>query len=280
MRRLSDNGYWNALYRGAATNARRAAWLPWCLRNYADVRLWDHLLPQLVPPGAGTRVVEIGSAPGANLVRFHQRFGCTVYGIEYAAHGCAVNRSLFRAHGIAEEQVIEADFFDAAVQQQYQDRFDVVFSQGFIEHFDEPAAVIEKHLNVLKEGGVLIVTIPNIQHMNYLLTKVFNPAVLPLHNLKIMRLPVFRALFEGLPVRVIQCGYSGVFSLDILNTPAGSWKTWLLRASKILCLPLQWLLRLVRPCRWESAALSPYFVYIGRKQAAGKHAHDHQQPKD
>ncbi len=269
MRRLSDAGYWNALYPSAATHTTRAALLQWCLRSYADVCLWDQLLPQLVPPGASTSVVEIGSAPGANLVRFHKRFGCDVYGIEYAAQGCAVNRNLFHAQGVAEDHVIEADFFDAAVQQRYKDRFDVVFSQGFIEHFDDPGTVIAHHLHLLKEGGLLVITIPNIQQVNYLLTKVFNPAVLPLHNLKIMRVPVFRALFDGLPLRVVHCGYSGVFSLDIFNTPVGSWKAWLLRVCKFLCLPLQWLLHMVRPRRWESAGLSPYLVYAGYKQSSG-----------
>jgi 2-polyprenyl-3-methyl-5-hydroxy-6-metoxy-1,4-benzoquinol methylase len=36
-----------------------------------------------------------------------------------------------------------------------------VISFGFIEHFDNPENVIQKHLDLLKPGGILIVGVPN-----------------------------------------------------------------------------------------------------------------------
>jgi ubiquinone/menaquinone biosynthesis C-methylase UbiE len=38
--------------------------------------------------------------------------------------------------------------------------FDIVFSQGLIEHFKNPLAVIKEHTRVLTEGGFLIINVP------------------------------------------------------------------------------------------------------------------------
>jgi 2-polyprenyl-3-methyl-5-hydroxy-6-metoxy-1,4-benzoquinol methylase len=41
--------------------------------------------------------------------------------------------------------------------------FDVVLSGGFIEHFTDVAAIVQKHLQLLKPGGRLVVMIPNLK---------------------------------------------------------------------------------------------------------------------
>ena len=38
--------------------------------------------------------------------------------------------------------------------------FDLVFSQGLVEHFKDPAAVLSEQVRVLRNGGILIVNVP------------------------------------------------------------------------------------------------------------------------
>ena len=105
------------------------------------------------PPGAA--VVEIGSAPGEHLVRLSETFGLVPYGIEYSAAGVEVNRAVFAARGLDPENVIQMDFFSDECLLSCRERFDVVVSRGFIEHFADAAQVVDRHLELLKPGGLV-----------------------------------------------------------------------------------------------------------------------------
>lgn len=53
-------------------------------------------------------------------------------------------------------------------------KFDIVWSQGFIEHFDDPSFLICKHLKMLKEGGRAVMSVParySYHHFWYMLTR-------------------------------------------------------------------------------------------------------------
>ncbi|MFA5029365.1 MAG: methyltransferase domain-containing protein [Patescibacteria group bacterium] len=53
-------------------------------------------------------------------------------------------------------------------------RFDVVWSQGLIEHFPEPAKLIDAHLQACKRGGKVIISVParnSYHYIWYLLTR-------------------------------------------------------------------------------------------------------------
>ncbi len=156
-------------------------------------------------------VIEIGCAPGGNLVNLHRMFGYEPYGIEYSHSGVISTLETFRRYGFDTSNVIEADFFDQEFHNRFRGHFDVVFSAGFIEHFDPPDEVLNLHVNLLKTGGYLICTIPNLHGVGYPFLWLCARDVLKAHNCKLMRKSAFRRIFEPLGLNVKFCGYGGAF---------------------------------------------------------------------
>ena len=79
-----------------------------------------------------------------------------------------------------------------------------------------------------------MVLIPNLRGIYYWWTSIFNPGQLPLHNLDIMRLPRFRALFQGLPLEQLHCSYFGTFSFWLFTAPPEA--RWINRLIRLLLL--------------------------------------------
>lgn len=276
MERLTEQDFWEAYAEGAAPSAaasRRRRFVPAAVqRSYQDFLFWDVILPKYVPEGKGKRALEIGSAPGERMIRLQQRLGYEPFGVEYTAAGVAANRALFARHGVAPDHVIHADFFDAGFLDAHREAFDFVSSFGFIEHFEAPASVVARHLDLLKPGGTLLVSIPNYRGAMYRAwTRRFRPHLLPLHNFEIMQRDAFVTLFDDPALETRFCDFYGTFYLGLLGTD-GQTKMrhlmpWIHRATPLVDVPMR---ILFGKRGWESEALSPFLLYIGRKRGLGE----------
>ncbi len=234
--------------------------------SYDDYQIWD-LLYRRHMPRQGATVVEIGSAPGDHLVKLSDTFGLVPYGIEYSPAGVEVNRSLFASRGLDPMNVLAMDFFSEECLERNRERFDVVVSRGFIEHFEEPRSVVDRHIDLLKPGGLLVVTIPNLQGVNHTLTRLFHPELIPMHNLSIMSKAPFLQLFDTTRVRPLICAYVGTFSFYLFNVKEGSRLAPLLG----LCMKAQTLLNVMfRTFLAERGAenrfTSPQLIFMGVKR--------------
>jgi len=89
---------------------------------------------------------------------FNAVFGYQVSGLEYIGWCCDKTRELLKGEGIKSD-VIQGDLFTWQPESP-EARWDVVASFGLIEHFDDTATVIRKHLDLLKPGGHLVIGIP------------------------------------------------------------------------------------------------------------------------
>jgi 2-polyprenyl-3-methyl-5-hydroxy-6-metoxy-1,4-benzoquinol methylase len=271
-RRLSSQAYWDKQYlRASEPSPRRRprlwGWLPARLRmGYANHILWDVILPRWITMPQGSKIVEIGSAPGRNLLQFHHQFGFVPYGIEYAPNGVIANRELFQSNGLDQENVLHADFFSDEVLSRYRGYFDIVFSAGFVEHFTDVRGVVERHVELLAPSGFLAVIAPNLRGLNKWLTKLSCPEVLPLHNLNIMKVRAWNSLFDITGLQKLYCGYFGTIDLcivDGLHSRMGSGFLVMLRQVQMLFnIALNWL---CSSGGIESGAISPFLIYIGRK---------------
>ena len=113
---LTKPGYWNEFYEGdteatveAPVRPTGPAWLRRLLpERYVDVILNGYsrylidkvaLVPHF-PVRRDWRVLEVGSAPGHNLVDFHRRFGYVPYGIEYTDTGVELKSPPFPQRGL------------------------------------------------------------------------------------------------------------------------------------------------------------------------------------
>lgn len=280
--RLTRREYWDSVHAGEKGEAGprplnkggASRWLKGLLGNrfvermssYDDHQIWDVLYRKHMPlPGA--TVVEIGSAPGEHLVRLSETFGLVPHGIEYSEEGVRSNRALFASRGLDPSKVDAVDFFSDECLDRNRERFDVVVSRGFIEHFEEPGAVVDRHLDLLRPGGLLVVTIPNLQGVNLALTRLFHPELIPMHNLSIMAKGPFLQLFDTNRVRPVACAYVGTFSFYLFNVKEGSRLAPLLR----LCMKGQALLNvLFRTFLGDRGAenrlTSPQLIFMGIKR--------------
>ncbi len=288
MQRLTDKQYWDAKYlhgfaeHGGHPKRPVISFIKRLLgprfvdlvRPYSEFLLWDVIYPQILPRNKRVTILEVGSAPGENLVEFWKSLGYQPYGVEYSEPGVRVNRQLFSMHGLDPANVIHADFLSQSFQDKHRGQFDIVISHGFIEHFSDPTAVIAGHLNLLRSGGHLVVSIPNLRGVNRALVYFFNKETLPLHNLSIMNLDAFCNLFEAKRELVpIICRYYGTFSFRIFNTKPVSPKRHILRLCGRVQQVLNVLFRLVFAERSpEIRSLSPYLLFIGTKKESASEA--------
>ncbi len=276
---LSSETYWDSLYSNKHKHSFSKKLLHHWQHYIDNLRitgkyqdpleeiLWNHLIKKILPISTNTKAIEIGSAPGHFLVRLNKELHYQSYGIEYTPSGVSRNRELFIRYGLSPENILHLDFIKE-LPLNLNLSFDVVISQGFIEHFDNPKTIIDKHLALLSPGGYLIVSIPNLQGLNYKLANFLNPETLRTHNLTIMNKAAFSSLFERDNLKEIYCDYFGNFTLALFNAPPKSLKSALLGLGKMA----QPLLNFAQKCIFRKDGLkhldprtSPMLIYIGRK---------------
>jgi len=239
-------------------------------RSYADYLLWEVIYKKFMPKIKGAKVLEVGSAPGNNLVRLSKRFGFIPYGVEYSENGVELNRKVFISNNINPDNVIQADFLSDDFQKRYCSFFDIVLSAGFIEHFEDVGDIIEKHINLLTEDGYLIVSIPNLRGANYVWQWIFNRNLLSMHNLDIMQKRKFSKIFDRVCLSTLFCDYYGTFNFGLFITKGNSPLRFVLTSCKILQLILNMVFRLLfRNGGAESGLFSPYLLFIGMKKSCG-----------
>ncbi|MDC3408806.1 class I SAM-dependent methyltransferase [Burkholderiales bacterium] len=283
MDRLTEKEYWESFYKSHGDDCvpNESGFIKRFLKNlfgsnlielfsaYDNYLLWHEVFPRyLLDSDSPLSVLEIGSAPGHFMAQFAKSFSADCFGVEYTQKGAEVNRKVFSDSGLNPSNVIEADFFSDDFIDANKNRFDVVISRGFIEHFKDVQSAVSRHTKLLKPGGTLFILIPNLRGIYGLWTRSFNPEQLPLHNLEIMKLRSFKALFAPLPLRKLRCSYFGTLSFWMFTAPTdrpnlGRVIGGLLVVQRVLNL----FLRLVfRKKGFETAIFSPNLIYVGRKE--------------
>jgi SAM-dependent methyltransferase len=138
-------------------------------------------------------------------------------------------------------------------------------SRGFIEHFADPSDAIARHFNLLKPGGLLIVSIPNLRGLNHICSWLFDRDVLAIHNLSIMNRRRFEALFAAKALERLHCGYFGTFNVRLFNAK-GRFGRLLMRVSSPWQAPLNLAFRTLFGARsLETPWSSPNLIYVGRR---------------
>jgi 2-polyprenyl-3-methyl-5-hydroxy-6-metoxy-1,4-benzoquinol methylase len=149
---------------------------PWLI----PTRNLQKLLQGRVQPGE--RLLEIGCAPGKILSWVAAELRAQVSGLDYSERGLATARRLFSALQLPADfrcEDLRRTTYPAA-------SFDWVVSYGVIEHFDDPREVVRAHLDLVKEGGTALMTVPNYRGLYGTLQRYFDADNLQSHNLEIM----------------------------------------------------------------------------------------------
>lgn len=274
MDNLSEKKYWDAIYssnkshesNGVSTKLKAIfgeTITRYLLESYREKLFWS-LCKKYLPNIRGQKILEIGSAPGTVLVNFFERFGYCPFGVEYSRSGTEMNRKLFEKNNLDPNNVFCSDVFSPSFQSTYQNFFDIVYSGGFVEHFKNVREVAFAHSNLTKKGGYCIVSIPNVKGINYLLTCIFNKAMIPIHNLEIMDKDILKDAFEDAQLETVYSGYYGTFDFGLFNA-SKSTEHLLDFFYKFQALINLTFSTTLKEEGLESHYTSPFILYIGKK---------------
>ena len=103
----------------------------------------------------GARVLEIGCGTAGNSVALAE-LGAEVYGVDLSRSALEHSRST----SDSKRQVLMLIQADAKHLPFADESFDVIFHQGFLEHFHHPDSFIMEQHRVLRDGGYLLVDVP------------------------------------------------------------------------------------------------------------------------
>ena len=158
-------------------------------------------------------VLEIGGAPGQYLAYVAKAFGHEISCLDYSDVGCQKTRDNLGMLGLR-GTVYQGDLFSSASQLP---AFDVVYSLGLIEHFADLDGVVQRHLQFLKPGGLLLLGCPNLTGVYHLFLRYLAPELLSRHNLRSMRLARWIEFERRFNLTVLFRGYVGGFEATVLD---------------------------------------------------------------
>jgi len=122
----------------------------------------DRISRELLPlvEGRKTLVLEVGAGSGRDSAVL-ARAGATVVVLDYVPSSLETARKVARSAGCEVLPVCG----DATMMPLRSECLDVVFHQGLMEHFRDPRPLLEENRRVLKEGGYLLVDVPQKFHI-------------------------------------------------------------------------------------------------------------------
>jgi len=170
-----------------------------------SVRAILDTIERFLPRDSGCTILEIGGAPGQYLAYFARRFGYQAYALDYSPIGCQKLKENFRILGIP----ITVYHRDITGPIDDLPQFDIVYSLGLVEHFDDPLVVIQRHVELTRRGGWVIIGVPNFLGVNRWWLKVLRPDVFRWHNLSIMDVRRWDEFEQRFNLYILFRGYIG-----------------------------------------------------------------------
>jgi 2-polyprenyl-3-methyl-5-hydroxy-6-metoxy-1,4-benzoquinol methylase len=187
--RLTDTSYWEHQWNEEA--------------NGHGFLYLSSIVPHL-PRGEGRSFLEIGCAPGGILEHVCGTLGYEANGLDFVCAPEEIEGRL-RARSIKVGKVHKADFLEWSPDR----RYDVVASFGFVEHFDSPLAMAQRHFTLVKPGGAVVLGIPNFAGGQRALHYLFDRAQLKRHNTSCMSLAFLRKVAVDNGARLLFADYVG-----------------------------------------------------------------------
>jgi 2-polyprenyl-3-methyl-5-hydroxy-6-metoxy-1,4-benzoquinol methylase len=124
---------------------------------------------EVVPllPATSRKILEIGCGEGATL-GYLKRRGIAKWTCGIDVHDAALQKA--RENGV--DETILGNIEDSLLVNR-DDRFDVILCLDVLEHLVDPWSVVERISDLLADGGIIIVSIPNVQHLRVIVPLIF-----------------------------------------------------------------------------------------------------------
>ena len=220
--------------------------------------LFHRQLADIVKKDKVETAIELGGFPGYYAVFLKKYLKLDVTLLDYFVHP-PITEQLLKTNGLAKDDIhiIETDLFKYKPEQQY----DLVLSCGLIEHFNDTADIINRHIAFVKPGGTLLITLPNFKALNGWFQKNFDKENYDKHNIDCMDPALLSKICKDAGLEVVQSKYFGRFSLWLENEKQKSIGVRLLKGSMWLSGKL-----FTKVFAFDSKQLSPYIILEAKKK--------------
>jgi methionine biosynthesis protein MetW len=176
-----------------------------------------HDLVKLVQTIHGS-VLEIGCAQGLTLDYLRSNFDCTVTGVDYCDDAIRIARS----KGL---NVIRCDLNNELLPLTAQ-KYDYILVGDVLEHLYDPWRILKDLTIYLKDGGRMLISMPNIKHYSVVRDLICNDkweyqklGQLDVTHIRFFTLTELRKLVEksGLVIETVECNLAASFKMRWLN---------------------------------------------------------------
>jgi 2-polyprenyl-3-methyl-5-hydroxy-6-metoxy-1,4-benzoquinol methylase len=237
--------------------------------------LFEDIFERYLSHNPELRCVEIGCVPGNFLVFLHKRYGYKIYGIDYFDEIGALKENM-KINDIKEYKIFQEDFLSWNTKL----KFDIVCSFGFIEHFTNYEEVIEKHIKLLKPGGLLFLSVPNFRYGRAVLHILFRDfaKVVRTHNLKVMHPKTIKSALEKKGLKILFLNYYQTFDFWFVDPHENKTNNIIER----LLLWLIWRFKIFIAkynVNVPNKYFSPYIICVAQKPASSGQNFSCQNPK-
>lgn len=215
-------------------------------------------LKQTIQQHQLTNLLEIGGFPGYYSVWAQKEFGVSATLLDFVILPEIVE-DLKKANQLNEDiELWEKDLF--AHEEKGLGMFDLVISNGLIEHFPDTEEILAKHIQYVKKGGQLFVSLPNFRGLNGWFQRQFDPENYAKHHIPCMDINFLRGQCEKLGLKHISVRYTGGFMLWLENEKQQP--LWVKILKKACWLPLKIFFKIFP---FQTKAFAPYILIQAEK---------------
>jgi SAM-dependent methyltransferase len=244
MANKAAQSYWDGSYDGVSPfiSGEKDAVREWILRHVPEAREGDACL-------------EAGCYPGRYLAALGE-IGYELHGIDMTPRVEELP-GFFREQGYRTGEFVCGDFLTYSPGRKYQ----VVLSLGFIEHFTDWESVLESHVRLVDDGGLLILETPNfLGGFQNWLHRTFDEENYRRHHVPAMDVNAWATRLEASQFEILHAGYFGGWQYWVEWNKRPFLKKAALRALRLLSIPL----KMILPN--ESRFYAPYGGLVARRK--------------
>ncbi|WP_183575326.1 class I SAM-dependent methyltransferase [Mucilaginibacter sp. X5P1] len=176
--------------------------------------VFGDILAGLIKKKGIKTAIELGGFPGYYSIYLKKYEHLTTTLFDYYVHEGLV-KQLLEKNGLQDGDIniIEADLFKYTPQEKY----DLVLSFGLIEHFSDTKSIINTHLQFLKPGGTLFITLPNFTGINGWVQRKFDLDNYNKHYIESMDPAFLAETCKALGLKNIETYYHGKYTVWLEN---------------------------------------------------------------
>jgi len=212
-----------------------------------------------------SKIMEVGAGASKWMRYYYEVLGFkNVYGLDYSMIGCSLTSKNLNMIGISDGRIVCGDIFQMPFKT---GTFDLIYSNGVVEHFEDPGKIISLMTDLLKPNGLLLIWVPNFNGLLGWVQKMIDLEVYLKH--KVLTTDDFILYFQNNHIKKIRISYFGSFSLKNCE-----WSRFASRSlinniiSEILVKGLNMLVTIplrITGLSFDSRIMSPSIVAVGMK---------------